>query len=184
MDAQAESPWHKEIHPRTPTEIAAQIWCESTHETKVMDIAFAQSIAAEIDREQRHATRWCDTAAQHCRNEEYYRGLVVKIGELFGEAAYISDDGSRQEDVLCAKVPELVRAHRDEIVTALAGAYHALRSYEFGNGSPDLAKSIADRLEPILGSAAGPLSKPPVGGRGTGTNTGHGHVWARPIPRG
>lgn len=52
---------------------------------------------------------WCEAAAQHLRNEEYYRGLVVKIGEMLGPDAYISDDGSVQQDVLCAKVPELVR---------------------------------------------------------------------------
>lgn len=51
---------------------------------------------------------WKETAAQHCRNEQYYRDLVVRIGKLFGEQAYVSDDGSKQEDVLCAKVPELV----------------------------------------------------------------------------
>jgi hypothetical protein len=53
---------------------------------------------------------WVETAAMFSRNEEYYRGLVVKIGEMFGDAAYIADDGSRSEDVLCAKVPALVRA--------------------------------------------------------------------------
>lgn len=53
---------------------------------------------------------WFKTALFHCRNEEYYRGLVTKIGEMFGEPAYTSDDGSVQQDVLCAKVPELVAA--------------------------------------------------------------------------
>lgn len=53
---------------------------------------------------------WYDTAAQMSRNSDYYRGLVVKIGKMFGEEAYISDDGSVQDDVLCAKVPELVAA--------------------------------------------------------------------------
>ena len=56
----------------------------------------------------RERNNWCDTAAQHCRNEQYYRGLVIKIGEMLGRDAYVSDDGSVQEDVLCAKVPELV----------------------------------------------------------------------------
>lgn len=51
---------------------------------------------------------WCDTAAQHLRNEEYYRGLVIKIGEMLGPDAYVSDDGSIQDSVLCAKVPELI----------------------------------------------------------------------------
>lgn len=54
------------------------------------------------------ADAWKESAAQHCRNEQYYRDLVVRIGKLFGEQAYVSDDGSKQDDVLCAKVPELV----------------------------------------------------------------------------
>lgn len=53
---------------------------------------------------------WYDTAAQFARNADYYRGLVVQIGKMLGPEAYISDDGSVQDDVLCAKVPELVAA--------------------------------------------------------------------------
>jgi hypothetical protein len=97
-----------DIHPRTPLEISAQLWTLKEHSGKVMDVSFARSIATEIEREQKHTDAWYDTAAQHCRNEEYYRGLLVKIGEMIGEAAYISYDGSRQQDVLCAKIPELV----------------------------------------------------------------------------
>ncbi len=52
---------------------------------------------------------WVETAKQYARNQEYYRGLLVQIGKMFGKKAYISDDGSIQEDVLCAKVPELVK---------------------------------------------------------------------------
>lgn len=48
-----------------------------------------------------------DQAQEHA-NTEYYRGIVVKIGELFGKEAYTSDDGSVQDGVLCAKVFELV----------------------------------------------------------------------------
>jgi hypothetical protein len=56
----------------------------------------------------RERNNWCETAQQHCRNEDYYRNLVIKIGETLGPEAYVSDDGSVQQDVLCAKVPELV----------------------------------------------------------------------------
>jgi hypothetical protein len=42
------------------------------------------------------------------KNSEYYRGLVVEIGEKFGVAARTADDGSVADGVLCAKVPELV----------------------------------------------------------------------------
>jgi hypothetical protein len=34
--------------------------------------------------------------------------MVIKIGAMLGPDAYISDDGSVQDSVLCAKVPELV----------------------------------------------------------------------------
>lgn len=95
-------------HERSPLEVAAQLWCLPEHGKKEMDAKLAESISEEIAREQRLTDNWYDTAAQHFRNEEYYRGLVVKIGEMLGDEAYVSDDGSKQDSVLCAKVPELV----------------------------------------------------------------------------
>jgi hypothetical protein len=52
---------------------------------------------------------WMEIARQHCQNEQYYRGLLDQIGEILGPEAYISDDGSVQQDVVRAKLPELVR---------------------------------------------------------------------------
>ena len=60
---------------------------------------------AELEAER---DNWEETAKRHYRNEEYYRGLLIKCGETIGAESYISDDGSIQEDVLCAKIPELV----------------------------------------------------------------------------
>lgn len=57
-----------------------------------------------------NSDHWRVCAARHCRNEDYYRGLVVQIGEHLGDESYIADDGTRSEEVLCAKVPELVAA--------------------------------------------------------------------------
>lgn len=76
--------------------------------------AFANSIRRELKRQESNRGTetipgWEEVAAQESRNRDYYRSLIVEIGELFGEAAYIADDGGRHEDVLCAKVPELVR---------------------------------------------------------------------------
>lgn len=84
-------------------EIAAQIWCDDRVSNRVMDVEFAEVIAERI-------AAWMQTAAQNDRNTEYYRGLLVRIGESIGEHAYIADDGSRSDDVLCAKLPELVEA--------------------------------------------------------------------------
>ena len=65
---------------------------------------------------------WEETAKQSHRNCDFYRGLVVLIGEMMGDAAYMSDDGSKQQDVLCLKVPELVKAatiQRDALLAVM-----------------------------------------------------------------
>ncbi len=66
-------------------------------------------MAGKYDSLCNQVVAWQATAEQNQRNTYYYWDLVVKIGEMFGEAAYIQDDGRRSESVLCAKVPELVR---------------------------------------------------------------------------
>jgi hypothetical protein len=38
----------------------------------------------------------------------------------------------------------------DTLRKASTAALHALRSYQYGNGSPDLAKSVADHLQAAL----------------------------------
>lgn len=85
----------------------AQGWCEPEASNKEMDATLAEAISKPVAR---LVQGWHDTAAQHCRNEEYYRGLVIEIGKMLGPEVYVSDDGSVQHDVLCAKVPELVAA--------------------------------------------------------------------------
>lgn len=53
---------------------------------------------------------WVDSAMRFSLNEEFYRNIVVQIGEMFGREARIADDGSEPGGVLCLKVPELVQA--------------------------------------------------------------------------
>ncbi|HEY0548176.1 MAG TPA: hypothetical protein VGF13_01165 [Verrucomicrobiae bacterium] len=85
-------------------QLAAQCWCDDETKDRVMDPPLAEAVARRI-------AAWMDDAARYARNEEYYRGLVQRCGAVFGEAAYLCDDGvSRSQDILCAKVPELVEA--------------------------------------------------------------------------
>ena len=84
-------------------QVAAQCWCDPKTEKTVMDPDLCEAVASRI-------ANWMDTAAQNQRNADYYRGLLVKCGKAIGEPAYIADDGSISDDVLCAKVPELVDA--------------------------------------------------------------------------
>ncbi len=51
---------------------------------------------------------WMNEAARNQRNADYYRSLVERCGKAIGKQACIADDGGVSEDVLCAKVPELV----------------------------------------------------------------------------
>jgi hypothetical protein len=65
----------------------------------------------DIEDVKRIARNWMDSATQHFRNEEYYRGVCHEIGEtLFGREAHIQDDGGYSESVLVAKLPELAKA--------------------------------------------------------------------------
>lgn len=57
---------------------------------------------------QRLAKGWEATAFQEAGNTQYYRNLVIKIGEMLGDEAKTADDGSFMDTVLCDKVPELV----------------------------------------------------------------------------
>ena len=84
-------------------QLAAQCWCDPETENRVMDPVLAEAVAKRI-------AAWMDTAAQNQRNTDYYRGLLVKCGKAIGNAAYIADDGTRSQDVLCAKIPLLVDA--------------------------------------------------------------------------
>jgi hypothetical protein len=52
---------------------------------------------------------WEELLAQEIRNKEYYQSVLVEIGTLIGKDAYVSDDGSVQDQVLVAKLPDLVR---------------------------------------------------------------------------
>lgn len=49
---------------------------------------------------------WRQAAEQHCRNEQWYRGLLLKLGQRLGEPVYISDDGSVSDEPLILKVVE------------------------------------------------------------------------------
>jgi hypothetical protein len=82
-------------------QIAAQCWCDDETKHIEMDVVLAEAVAKRI-------AAWMDSASQFSRNEVFYHGIVTQIGEMFGEAAKTSDDGSIQEDVLALKVPELV----------------------------------------------------------------------------
>jgi hypothetical protein len=68
----------------------------------------------ELEKEQNLTDNWVETAKNYANGVEYYRGLVDEIGKMLGDESYIADDGSRSDEILRAKVPELVSARIKE----------------------------------------------------------------------
>lgn len=95
-DTQEENMWMEEARG-----IAAQCWCDPETIHKEMDTVLAEAVAKRI-------AVWMDTAAQNQRNTDYYRELLIKCGKSIGIEAYTQDDGGICDEVLCAKIPELI----------------------------------------------------------------------------
>ena len=89
-------------------EYAAQCWCDPETSDRVVDPILAEAVAKRI-------AAWMDTAAQYARNVDYYQGLLDQIATVFGQEAYINDDGTIQDSPLRAKMPELVKQQQAEI---------------------------------------------------------------------
>ncbi|HNB60356.1 MAG TPA: hypothetical protein PK308_08570 [Phycisphaerales bacterium] len=84
-------------------QLAAQAWCDEETKHLVMQPELAEAAARRI-------AAWMCTAAQHARNEEFYRGLLDRCAEHLGPDVFVSEDGSVQASPLRLKVPELVAA--------------------------------------------------------------------------
>lgn len=71
---------------------------------------------------------------------------VITIGGIEEHTITIECEGALN---LADRLIRYVNAHA-EITRTLTAAMHALRSYEFGNGAPDLARGIADELQTLI----------------------------------
>ena len=83
--------------------IAAQCWCDEETKDREMDSILAEAVARRI-------ASWMAAAAQSQRNVDYYRGLLERCGKAIGVRARTADDGTIMDDVLCAKIPEIIAA--------------------------------------------------------------------------
>jgi hypothetical protein len=57
---------------------------------------------------------WAEAAGTLSRSSDYYRNICIEIGELLGEEVYICDDGTKSEDVLVAKLVEVLKRKLNE----------------------------------------------------------------------
>ena len=66
-------------------------------------------LCSRIEQLTRERIAWEEIARQNQRNTDFYRDLIEQCGKTIGREAYTQDDGGVCEDVLCLKVPELVK---------------------------------------------------------------------------
>lgn len=72
--------------------------------------AMVHEAAKKIEETERSAAGWKADWERAARDNAWYRDLLLQIAEVLGPEKFISDDGSIQQDVLIAKIPELARA--------------------------------------------------------------------------
>lgn len=63
--------------------------------------------------------QWKEMARMLSEGNDFYHDIVKQTGEIIGQEAYISDDGSVQDSVLALKVPELVKALKERATTVV-----------------------------------------------------------------
>ena len=74
-------------------------WMRIDHATKhVPLVVFGQQTVDEVE-----------SINQISIDRNYYRMLLIQVGEMFGKAAHIAEDGTYERQVIIDKVPELVR---------------------------------------------------------------------------
>ena len=85
-------------------QVAAQCWCDDETKDLVMIPRLAEAFARRLDS-------WMRIAAQHCRNELFYRQLLDHCAANLGPVrpkVFVQDDGGIAIDPLLLKIPELV----------------------------------------------------------------------------
>lgn len=127
-------------------QIAAQCWFDEETQDREMDFVLAEAVAKRI-------AAWMETAAQNQLNADYYRGLLERCGKAIGDRAYTQNDGGRSEDVLCAKIPEIVEtdyANGAGQRKRRIMAYNELNQSSDSVSAEDVAKAILDCAEEEL----------------------------------
>jgi len=78
------------------------VWCSPKTSHIVMDTDLCKEFARTLDF-------WIETARQHAKNAEFYRGLIDQCAEYIGEEAYTAAGGRVHDSPIRLKVPELVK---------------------------------------------------------------------------
>ena len=138
----------QDVCPNDGTSLRRKTWKEDAIDSDRVgreQMQRASEAEAKVEALTAERDMWNSTARDMANNCDFWRGLVLQIGEMFGVEARTADDGSVMEDVLALKGPELVaslRAERDQRTAEIAGMLKA-----------EIA-SVRDLLAKVLREAA------------------------------
>ena len=68
------------------------------------------ALRAELTTMTQERDAWKNSAAEFCRNQQYYSGLIDQAAKHIGLSMYTADDQGVNEEPLRAKLPECVEA--------------------------------------------------------------------------
>jgi hypothetical protein len=125
-------------------------WCDQAVEDDDIEYVRAdltEQARAEIGQLRKRLEETTRAGADELERAERYRRRALALTGLRGK--------ERREEFLprlerAVKLGEHWKAEVERLRAALASAHDALRSYQYGNGSPELAKEVADRLQKEL----------------------------------
>lgn len=116
----------------------ARMYLETKEQAEVLQ---KRVIALDNERSvaQRERDNWEQTAAQHLRNEHFYRDLLGQCAELLGDECRRSDDGKLipKGDFLALKVPEVLKERLEN-----KKSIRALVATELGKATNNILKGL------------------------------------------
>jgi hypothetical protein len=82
---------------------ASMCWQDDETAHLVEAIELREAIAKRI-------AGWIGIACQNQQNADYYRGLLERCGKAIGDRAKTAHDGTKLDEVLVARIPEIIEA--------------------------------------------------------------------------
>jgi len=89
-------------YKREALEEAVQCWTDEGTKDILIDMRIAAAVATRL-------AEWMKVAERGFRGAEYYQGLLDQCGRHIGVEAFTAEDGTVQQEVVAAKLPELVK---------------------------------------------------------------------------
>lgn len=83
---------------------------------------------------------------------ELPHGMDIVVGTVEKTGMQYAGREINIDEIISQREAEVKKETLERVREEVEGAVHCLRSYQYGNSSPDLAKAVADNLERYIKS--------------------------------